>query len=102
MSKLTYGHVLVVPRRRLVRPAADNDFVKSIHHVSWRSAEITRSDLKRKETSKKLTLYYKEKYDELVNQNEIPIKLAATKEDPNNWEANCHRTVDKTDAERRW
>ena len=73
MSKLTYGHVLVVPRRRLVRPAADNDFVKSIHHVSWRSAEITRRDLKRKETSKKLTLYYKEKYDELMNQNKIKL-----------------------------
>ena len=42
------------------------------------------AERKRKETSKKLTLYYKEKHDELVNQNEIPIKLAATKEDPNN------------------
>ena len=102
MLKLTYGHKLVVPSQRLVRPAADDYFVKSTHHVSWRSAAMARDDSKRKETSKKLTLYYKEKYDELVNQNEIPIKLAATKEDPNNWEANCHRTVDKTDAERRW
>ena len=93
--------MLVVPRRRLVRPAADDDFVKNIHHVSWRSAEITRGDLKRKETSKKLTLYYKEKYDELVNQNKIPIKLAATNEDLNNWEANCHTAIDKTDAEHR-
>ena len=27
MSKRTYGHVLVLPSRRLVRPAADDDFV---------------------------------------------------------------------------
>ena len=27
MSKPTYGHVLVLPGRRLVRPAADDDFV---------------------------------------------------------------------------
>ena len=27
MSKRTYGHVLVLPCRRLVRPAADDDFV---------------------------------------------------------------------------
>ena len=27
MSKGTCGHVLVLPSRRLVRPAADNDFV---------------------------------------------------------------------------
>ena len=45
---------------------------------------MARGDSKRKETSKKLTLYYKEKYDELVNQNKIPIKLAATNEDLNN------------------
>ena len=30
-------------------------------------------ELRRKETSKKSTLNYKEVYDELVNQNEIPI-----------------------------
>ena len=45
---------------------------------------MARGNSKRKETSKKLTLYYKEKYDGLVNQNEIPIKLASTKEDLNN------------------
>ena len=102
MSKLTYGHVLVVPSRRLVRPIADDDFVKSIHHANWRSTAMARGDSKRKETSKKLTLYYKEKYDGLVSQNEIPVKLASTKEDLNNWEANCHRKIDKTDAEHRW
>ena len=67
MSKLTYGHVLVVPSRGLVRPAADDDFVKSIHHVSRRNVAMARGNSKRKETSKKLTLYYKEKYDESVN-----------------------------------
>ena len=45
---------------------------------------MARGNSKRKETSKKLTFYYKEKYDGLVNQNEIPIKLASTKEDLNN------------------
>ena len=34
-----------------------------------------------KETGKKSTLDYKEMYDELVNQNEIPIKMTATKEE---------------------
>ena len=34
---------------------------------------MARGDSKRKETSKKLTLYYKEKYDELMNQNKIKL-----------------------------
>ena len=29
MSKRTYGHVLVLPSQRLVRPASDDDFVVS-------------------------------------------------------------------------
>ena len=29
MSKRTYGHVLVLPSRRLVRPGADDDFYMS-------------------------------------------------------------------------
>ena len=36
---------------------------------------------RRKETSKKSTLDYREVYDELVNQNEIAIKMTATKEE---------------------
>ena len=31
MSKRTYGHVLVLPSRRLVRPGADDDFCMSKH-----------------------------------------------------------------------
>ena len=34
-------------------------------------------------------------YDELVNQNEIPIKMTATKEDLNVLEANFDRKIDK-------
>ena len=34
MSKRTYGHVLVLPSRQLVRPAADDDFFMS-HTTSW-------------------------------------------------------------------
>ena len=48
-----------------------------------------------KETSKKSTLDYMEVYDELVNQNEIPIKMTATKEDLNNLEPNFHRKIEK-------
>ena len=32
-------------------------------------------------------------YDELMNQNEIPIKMIATKEDLNNLEANVDRKI---------
>ena len=34
-------------------------------------------------------------YDELVNQNEIPIKMTAIKEHLNNFEANFDRKIDK-------
>ena len=34
-------------------------------------------------------------YDELVNQNEIPIKMTAIKEHLNNLEANFDRKIDK-------
>ena len=44
---------------------------------------------------KKSTLDYKEVYDELVNQNEIPMKRTATKEDLNILEANFNRKIDK-------
>ena len=56
---------------------------------------MARGGLRRKEISKKATLDYKEVYDELVNQNEIPIKMIATKEDLNILEANYDRNIDK-------
>ena len=56
---------------------------------------MARGGLRRKEISKKATLDYKEVYDELVNQNEIPIKMIATKEDLNILEANYDRKIDK-------
>ena len=56
---------------------------------------MARGGSRRKEISKKLTLNYKEVYDELVNQNEIPIKMIATKEDLNILEANFDRKIDK-------
>ena len=31
MLKSTYGHVLVLPSQRLVRPVADDNFVHSVH-----------------------------------------------------------------------
>ena len=34
-------------------------------------------------------------YAELVNQNEIPIKMTAAREDPNNLKANFDRKIDK-------
>ena len=52
------------------------------YHVS---VAIGRDGSRRKEISKKSTLDYKEVYDELVNQNENPIKMTATKEDLNNF-----------------
>ena len=54
-----------------------------------------RGSSRREERSKEWTLYYKEVYDELVNQNEIPFKMTATKEDVNNLEANFDRKIDK-------
>ena len=45
---------------------------------------MARGGSRRKETSKKSTLNYKEVYDDLVNQNNIAIKMTiATKEDLN-------------------
>ena len=55
----------------------------------------TRGGSRRKEISKKSALHYKEVYEELVNQNEIPIKMTATKEDLNIIEANFDRKIDK-------
>ena len=56
---------------------------------------MTRGGSRRKEISKKSTLDYKEVYGELVNQNEIPIKMTATKEDLNILEENFDRKIDK-------
>ena len=56
---------------------------------------MARGGSRRKEISKKSTLNYKEVYDELVNQNEIPIKMTATKEDLNILEENFDRKIDK-------
>ena len=56
---------------------------------------MTRGGSRRKEISKKSTLDYKEVYDQLVNQNEIPIKMTATKEDLNILEENFDRKIDK-------
>ena len=54
-----------------------------------------RGGSRHKEMRKKSTLDYKEVYDELVNQNEIPMKRTATKEDLNILEANFNRKIDK-------
>ena len=56
---------------------------------------MARGGSRRKEISKKSTLNYKEVYDELVNQNEIPIKMIATKEDLNILEANFDGKINK-------
>ena len=56
---------------------------------------MTRGGSRRKDISKKSTLDYKEVYDQLVNQNEIPIKMTATKEDLNILEENFDRKIDK-------
>ena len=56
---------------------------------------MARGGSRSKEMSKKSTLNYKEMHDELVNQNEIPIKMTATKEDLNILEANFDRKIDK-------
>ena len=57
--------------------------------------KMARGGSRRKEISKKSTLDYKKVYEELVNQNEIPIKMTATKEDLNIIEANFDRKIDK-------
>ena len=59
------------------------------------SVAMARGGLRCKEISRKSTWDYKEVYDKFVNQNDIPIKMAATKEDLNNWEANFDRNIDK-------
>ena len=56
---------------------------------------MVRGGSRRKEKSKKWTLDYKEACDEVVNQNEIPIKMTVTKEDLDNLEANFDRKIDK-------
>ena len=56
---------------------------------------MARGGSKRKEISKKSTLDCKEVYDEVVNQNEISIKMIATKEDLNILEANFDRKIEK-------
>ena len=63
------------------------------HLSCFISKDATRqaSDIRRKGTSKKSTLGYKEVYEELVNQNEILIKMTATKKDLNNLESNFDR-----------
>ena len=45
--------------------------------------------------SKKSTLDYKEVHGELVNQNEIKIKMTARKEDLNNLQGIFHGKIDK-------
>ena len=56
---------------------------------------MARGGSRRKEISKKSTLDYKKVYEELVNQNELSIKMTATKEDLNISEVNFDRKVDK-------
>ena len=56
---------------------------------------MVRCGLRCKETSKKSTLNYKEVYDKLVNKNEIPIKMTATKEELDILEASFDRMIEK-------
>ena len=60
-----------------------------------RGVAMGRGGSRRKQISKKSTLDYKEVYAELVNQNEIPIKMTPAREDPNNLKANFDRKIDK-------
>ena len=73
--------------------SAVNFLCKMFHLSCFISKDATRqaSDIRRKGTSKKSTLGYKEVYEELVNQNEILIKMTATKKDLNNLESNFDR-----------
>ena len=57
--------------------------------------EMARSGSRHKDISKKPTLDYKEVYEELVNQNQIPIKMTETKKALNILEANFDRKIDK-------
>ena len=54
---------------------------------------MARGGSRRKGTNKKSALDYKEVYDELVNQSEIPIKMTATKDNLNNLGANFDRKM---------
>ena len=54
---------------------------------------MARGGSRRKETNKKSALDYKEVYDEVVNQSEIPIKMTATKDNLNNLGANFDRKM---------
>ena len=56
---------------------------------------MVRGSLIREVTSKKSTLNQKEVYEKLVNQNEIPIKMTATKEDLSNLGAIFDRNIEK-------
>ena len=56
---------------------------------------MARGSLMREVTSKKSTLNQKEVYEKLVNQNEIPIKMTATKEDLSNLGAIFDRNIEK-------
>ena len=60
-----------------------------------RGVAMGRGGSRRKLISKKSTLDYKEVYAELVNQNEIPIKMTAAREDLNNLKTNFNRKIDK-------
>ena len=56
---------------------------------------MVRCGLRCRERSKKSTLNYKEVYDKLVNQNEFPIKMTATKEELDILEASFDRMIEK-------
>ena len=60
-----------------------------------RGVAMGRGGSRRKLISKKSTLDYKKVYAELVNQNEIPIKMTAAREDLNNLKTNFNRKIDK-------
>ena len=87
MYELNPAHFRSAPR--LARKAW---FKKGIDWFVAMRGSVSR----RKEISKKSTLDYKEMHDELVNQNEIQIKLAATKEDMDKLEANIDSKMNKT------
>ena len=56
---------------------------------------MARGGSRHEEISKKSTLDYREVSDELENQNKIPIKMTATKEDLNILEVNFDRKIDE-------
>ena len=53
MSKRTFGHVLVLPSRRLMRPTAEDDFVKTTNPLKFvpKKFFFTKSLFKRKKFS---------------------------------------------------